>query len=54
MDWADAQPGAMKVMINADSVPDAAQAASHGSVGVGPCRMHGIHVLCTRSNDYPL
>jgi pyruvate,orthophosphate dikinase len=54
MDWADAQPGAMKVMINADSVLDAAQAASHGSVGVGPCRRHRTHVLCTRSNDYPL
>jgi len=38
MDWADAQPGAMKVMANADSGPDAAQAASHGSVGVGLCR----------------
>jgi pyruvate,orthophosphate dikinase len=38
MDWAVAQPGAMKVMANADSGPDAAQAASHGSVGVGLCR----------------
>mmetsp|Transcript_50576 Transcript_50576/g.93508 ORF Transcript_50576/g.93508 Transcript_50576/m.93508 type:complete len:925 (-) Transcript_50576:171-2945(-) len=38
MDWADAQPGAMKVMANADSGPDAAQAAGHGAVGVGLCR----------------
>lgn len=38
MSWADAQPGALKVMANADSGPDAAQAAAHGSVGVGLCR----------------
>lgn len=36
--WADQEEGAMKVLANADSGPDATQAASNGAKGIGLCR----------------
>jgi len=36
--WADQEEGVMKVLANADSGPDATQAANNGAVGIGLCR----------------
>lgn len=36
--WADQEEGVMKVLTNADSGPDAAQAADNGAMGIGLCR----------------
>ena len=36
--WADQEEGAMKVLANADSGPDATQAADNGAMGIGLCR----------------
>lgn len=36
--WADQEEGVMKVLANADSGPDATQAASNGAMGIGLCR----------------
>ena len=36
--WADAEEGVMKVLANADSGPDATQAADNGAMGIGLCR----------------
>jgi pyruvate,orthophosphate dikinase len=36
--WADQEQGVMKVLANADSGPDALQAAGNGAMGIGLCR----------------
>mmetsp|Transcript_4059 Transcript_4059/g.9059 ORF Transcript_4059/g.9059 Transcript_4059/m.9059 type:complete len:932 (+) Transcript_4059:114-2909(+) len=36
--WADQEEGVMKVLANADSGPDATQAAGNGAQGIGLCR----------------
>ncbi|KAL3800389.1 hypothetical protein ACHAWO_008756 [Cyclotella atomus] len=36
--WADQEEGVMKVLANADSGPDATQAAENGAMGIGLCR----------------
>ena len=36
--WADEEEGVMKVLANADSGPDASQAAGNGAMGIGLCR----------------
>jgi pyruvate,orthophosphate dikinase len=36
--WADEEEGVMQVLANADSGPDASQAANNGAMGIGLCR----------------
>eukprot|EP00985_Skeletonema_marinoi_P002500 scaffold1033_cov141-Skeletonema_marinoi.AAC.29 len=38
LSWADQEEGVMKVLANADSGPDAMQAAENGAMGIGLCR----------------
>ncbi|KAL7552515.1 hypothetical protein ACHAWF_015764 [Thalassiosira exigua] len=38
LSWADQEEGVMKVLANADSGPDATQAAGNGAMGIGLCR----------------
>jgi len=38
LSWADKEEGVMKVLANADSGPDATQAACNGALGIGLCR----------------